>query len=111
MPKYLMLFRGEAIDISAMAPEEVAAEMALWGAWMEQVGPALSDLGSPFGPGTSVVDDGSTSSAGGTTGYSIVEADDTASAQTFAIGHPYLREGKGNYTIDLFELMPVRSGT
>jgi hypothetical protein len=111
MPKYMMLFRGEAIDISAMAPEEVAAEMALWGAWMEQVGPALSDLGSPFGPGTSVVDDGSTSSAGGTTGYSIIEADDMNAAQDLAKGHPYLRDGNGNYAIDLFELMPVRSET
>lgn len=106
MPKYMMIYRGQATDISAMTDEEVAAEMALWGAWMEKIGPGLSDIGSPFGPGTSVVDDGSTSTVGGTTGYSIVEANDMAAAQAFAKSHPYLREGRGNYAIDLFELMP-----
>lgn len=107
MPKYMMIYRGEATDISAMTEEEVAAEMALWGAWMEKIGPGLSDIGSPFGPGTSVVDDSSTSIVGGTTGYSIVEADDMSAAQALTKGHPYLGEGRGNYAIDLFELMPA----
>ena len=39
--------------------------------------------------------------------YSIVEADDLAGAQALTGGHPYLSEGKGDYAIDLFELMPV----
>jgi hypothetical protein len=42
-----------------------------------------------------------------TTGYSIVEADDMSAAQALAKGHPYLGEGRGNYAIDLFELMPA----
>ena len=30
-----------------------------------------------------------------------------SAAQTLAEGHPYLSEGKGNFAIDLYELMPV----
>ncbi len=28
-------------------------------------------------------------------------------AQSFTVGHPYLSEGKGDYAIDIYELMPV----
>ena len=30
-----------------------------------------------------------------------------AAAQALTVGHPYLSEGKGDYAIDVFELMPV----
>jgi hypothetical protein len=43
---------------------------------MEKVGPVMSDIGSPCGPGASLVDDGSIGSAASLTGYSIVEAAD-----------------------------------
>lgn len=102
-----MIYKGVATDMSEMSEEEGAAVMAKWGAWMEKVGPALSDIGSPFGPSASVVDDGSAGTATALTGYSIVEADDLAGAQALTGGHPYLSEGKGDYAIDLFELMPV----
>jgi hypothetical protein len=41
------------------------------------------------------------------TGYSIVEAADMGAAQGLADGHPYLSEGKGDYAIDIYEMMPV----
>ena len=107
MSKYIMIYKGEATDTADMSEEDAAAVLAKWGAWMEKVGPALSDVGSPFGPGTSVVDDGSTGAAISLTGYSIVEADDLAGAQALTEGHPYLSEGEGNFSIELFELMPV----
>lgn len=107
MTQFIMIYKGEATDMADMTPEEGAAVMAKWGTWMEKVGPALSDVGSPFGPGTSLVDDGSPGTAVSLTGYSIVEADDMATAQALANGHPYLSEGKGDYAIDIFELMPV----
>lgn len=69
--------------------------------------PGHADVGSPFGPGTSVVDDGTTGKAASLTGYSIVEAADMAAATALSEGHPYLSEGKGNFSIDVFELMPV----
>jgi hypothetical protein len=107
MARFMMAYKGEATDMADMTPEEGAAVMAAWGTWMEAVGAALVDVGTPFGPGASVVDDGSAGSASSLTGYSIVEADDMAGAQTLADGHPYLSEGKGNYAVDIFELLPV----
>ena len=58
MPQYMMVYKGEATDVADMSEEEAGAVMAKWGAWMEKVGPALSDAGTPFGPGTSLVDNG-----------------------------------------------------
>lgn len=107
MAKYMMVYKGEATDMADMTPEQGEAVMAAWGAWMEKVGPALSDIGSPFGPSTSLVDDGTTGRATALTGYSVVEAADMNAAQALADGHPYLSEGKGDYAIDIFELMPV----
>lgn len=103
----MMIYRGEATDLSDMSEEEAAGVMAKWGSWMEKVGPALTDIGSPFGPGGSVVDDGTSGDPAGLTGYSIVEAADLGAAQALTEGHPYLSEGKGDYAVDLFELMPV----
>jgi hypothetical protein len=107
MPQFMMMYKGKATDLSEMSESDAAEVMAKWGAWIEQVGPALTDLGTAYGPGASVVDDGTTGSATALTGYSIVEAADMAEATRLADGHPYLSEGKGHFAIDLYELMPV----
>ena len=108
MPQFMMVYKGQATDMSEMSEEEGAAVMAKWGVWMEKVGPALTDIGAPFAPGgTSVVDDGSMGNAADATGYSIVEAADMSAAQGLADGHPYLSEGAGNFAIDIYELTPV----
>ncbi len=107
MSRFMMIYKGEATDMADMTEEEGAAVMAKWGVWMEKVGPALADVGTPFGPGSSIVDDGSTGPVVGLTGYSIVEADNLAHASALTESHPYLSEGAGNYSIELFELMPV----
>jgi hypothetical protein len=107
MPKFMMVYKGDATDMADMSEEEASAVTAKWGQWMEKVGPALTDLGTPFGPGTSLVDDGSSGSAVSLTGYSIVEAADLAAARGLADGHPYLSDGNGDYAIDIYELMPV----
>ncbi len=107
MAKYMLIYKGEATDMSDMTPEQGAEIMAKWGAWMDKVGSSLADIGTPFGPGVSVIDDGSTGDTVSLTGYSIVEASDLEGAQALADGHPYLSEGNGNFAIDIFELMPV----
>ena len=107
MPRFMMIYKGAATDMSAMSEQEVNAVMEKWGIWMGRVGPALNDIGSPFGPSSSLVDDGTSGTAASFSGYSILEAADMAAAQALADGHPYLSEGKGDYAIDLFELMPV----
>jgi YCII-related domain len=107
MPRFMMVYRGEATDMADMAPEAAAEVMGKWAVWMEKVGPAVVDLGTPFGPGSSVVDDGTDGKATSLTGFSIVEAADMAGAKELADGHPYLSEGKGNYAVDIDEMMPV----
>lgn len=107
MPKFMMVYKGEATDMADMTQEQMQEVMGKWAAWMGGVGPALSDVGAPFSPGTSLVDDGSAGSAAPLTGYTIVEADDMAGAQALAQGHPFLSEGNGDYAIDIFELLPV----
>ncbi len=63
--------------------------MAAFTAWMENVGSALIDGGSPFGASTFVRDDGTEGTAGGAIGYSIVEADDLAAAKALTDGLPF----------------------
>ena len=107
MPKYMMIYRGEATDLADMSEEESAAVLEKWTSWIDRVGPALVDIGAPFGGGTAVIDDGSSGLASKLTGYSIVQADDLSQASALTAGHPYLSEGQGAYAIDVFELMPV----
>jgi hypothetical protein len=107
MPKFILIYKGEATDMSDMTPEEGAAVLAKWGAWMEKLGSALDDIGSPFGPGTSVLDNGDTGTAASLTGYSIVEAADMGAARSLADGHPYLSDNDGLFAIDIYELLPV----
>lgn len=107
MTKYMMVYKGEATAMEDMTEEQGAAVLAGWTAWMEKVGSALSDVGTPFGPGASVVDDGTEGMAQSLTGFSIVEADSLDAAKGLTNGHPYLSEGKGDYAIDVFEMLPV----
>lgn len=107
MPKFMIVYKGEATDMADMTQEEMQAVMGKWAAWMEGVGPALADVGAPFGPNASVVDDGTSGTAVSLSGYSILEAADLDAAEALTAGHPYLSEGKGDYAIDLYELMPV----
>jgi len=107
MSRFMMIYKGEATDMADMTEEQAAGVMAKWATWMQKVGPALVDLGTPFGPGASVVDDGSAGTASSLNGYSIVEAASLDAAVALADGHPYLSEGKADYAVDIFELMPV----
>lgn len=107
MTQFMLVYRGEATDMSKMTPEEGKAVLDKWKAWMGKVGGALKDVGAPFGESTSLVDDGSVASAAASSGYSIIEADDLAHARSLVDGHAYLAEGRGNYAVDIFTLKPV----
>ncbi len=109
MPRYMYLYKGEATPADQMSDEQRNQVMGKWAAWMEKTGPALVDWGNPFGESTSVIDDGSTGRPSAMSGFSIVEAPDLAGAKTLAEGHPYLSEGKGDFAIDIVELVPPPS--
>jgi hypothetical protein len=105
--KYLLLYRGPATRMEDFTPEQSAEQMKAWGDWMGRVGPALVDGGAPFGPRTSVGDDGSSPAVSDQNGYTIVEAGSIDGARALTDGHPFLAEGKGRYAIEIFELTPM----
>ena len=107
MAKYMMVYKGPATDMENMSEEQAKSVMDAWQQWMEKVGSSLVDIGQPMANSTSLVDNGSTGIAELLNGYSIVEADNLESAKNLTDGHPFLSEGKGNFAIDIFELMPV----
>ena len=77
------------------------------GAWMGKVGSAMADPGAPFGARTAVSDNGSSPAPSDQNGYSIVEAESLEAARAFTDGHPFLSEGKGRFTVEIFELVPM----
>jgi hypothetical protein len=107
MSRYMLIYNGAATDPSRMSPDDAARVMDGWRAWIGNVGQALVDVGTPFGGGTSVVDDGSSADAIDLSGYSIVEAGSLGEARALAESHPFLSEGKGNYAVEVYEMLPV----
>jgi hypothetical protein len=107
MAKFIYLYRGPATPLSDLTPEQGAERTAAFGAWMENVGAALLDVGSPFGTSTSVRDDGAEGTAGDLTGYTIVEADDLSEAKRLTRGLPFLANGDGRHAVEIFELLPM----
>jgi hypothetical protein len=105
--KYLLLYRGPATPMEDFTPEQSAEQMKAWGDWMGRIGPAMVDGGAPFGQRTAMSDDGTSPAPGDLNGYTIVEADSVDGARALTEGHPFLSEGKGRFTIEVFELVPM----
>jgi hypothetical protein len=81
--------------------------MVAFTAWMEKVGAALVDVGSPFGASASICDDGTEGTAGELTGYTIVKADDLAEAKALTDGLPFLADSDGKCAVEIFELLSM----
>ena len=107
MARFIYLYRGPAASMSDLTAEQAAQRMAAFGAWMEKVGPALVDVGSPFGSSAAVRDDGSEGLAGDLTGYTIVEAADLDAAKAFTEGLPFLSGNDGKCMVEIFELLAL----
>jgi hypothetical protein len=104
MAKFIYLYRGPAPDLT---PEQGAERMAAFAAWLDKVGPALVDGGSPFGASASVRDDGTEGTAGDLIGYTIIQADDLTAAKTFTADLPFLSNSDGQCAVEIFELVPM----
>ena len=107
MSKYLLLYRGPATPMEDFTPEQSAEQMKAWGDWMSRVGSAMVDGGAPFGQRAAVGDDGTSPAPSDLNGYTIVEADSLDGARALTDGHPFLSEGKGRFTVEIFELVPM----
>ncbi|HZN72813.1 MAG TPA: hypothetical protein VFC00_14185 [Micromonosporaceae bacterium] len=103
MSKYLYLYRGPVEPMTEVTPEQTRA----WNEWFGGLGSALVDGGAPFGTRTAVADDGSSPTPSDQNGYSVVEADSLEEARTLLKGHPFLTEGKGRFSVEIFELVPM----
>ena len=107
MSKFIYLYRGPATPMDNFTPEQAAEQAEAWGQWISRLGPALAEVGSPFGDRGSVADDGTSPAPGDLNGYSIVEAENLAAAKSLADSHPFLTEGKGRFSVEVFELVPM----
>ncbi len=107
MSKFIFVYKGAATDMKDMSEEQSKAVLEAWNQWMHKVGESLVDVGQPMANGISLVDNGSKGTPVQLNGYSIVDAADMESAKSLADGHPFLSEGKGNFAIDIYELLSL----
>jgi hypothetical protein len=107
MSKYILLYKGPATPMDQFTPEQGEAQLKAWNEWMTKVGPALIDAGAPFGARAAISDDGTMPQPSDQNGYSIVEAPDLEGVRPLVVDHPFLTEGKGRFTIEVYELMPM----
>jgi hypothetical protein len=107
MSKFMFLYRGPATAMEDYTPEQSAEQMQAWGAWMGKLGSALADACAPFGARAAVSDNGSSPAPSDQNGYTIIEADSLEAARAYTGGHPFLSEGKGRFTVEIFELVPM----
>jgi hypothetical protein len=100
MAKYLLVYHGGGMPEGQEAQEKV---MAAWGAWFQNLGPALADGGNPIGQTKTIGGGGAVSDGGGAnpaTGYSLIEANSLDAAVELAKGCPVL---EGGATIEVAE--------
>src|SRR5262249_14165999 len=107
MSKFLLLYRGPATPMESYTPEESAKVMKAWEDWIGGARPSLVGAGSPPGARAAVADDGSSPTPSDQNGYSIVQAADLDEVRTLLKGHPFLTEGKGRFSVEIFELRPM----
>ncbi len=106
MAKFIYLYRGPAPKSEPTA-EQGSARLAAFTAWIDKVGSALVDVGSPFGASVSVRDDSTETEAGDLIGYSVLEAADLAEAKAFTAGLPFLAGSDGTCAVEIFEMVAL----
>ena len=104
MANYVFAYSG-GNGVSADQAER-DAQMAKWGQWLGELGPAVVDVGAPTGTAKTVGNGGSVSDGGsrGLTGYSIVSAQSLDSAVELAKGCPVLDVGGA---VDVYEAVAM----
>ncbi len=98
MPNFIFAYHGGTTPSS---PEDVEKVMAEWGAWFDGLGSAVMEPGNPVGMSTTVFHDRVEDNGGSNplSGYSIITAQDTASAVAMAKGCPMVRDGSGSVEV------------
>ncbi len=104
MSNYILAYHGGKKPES---PEEGDKHMAKWKAWIDGLGDAVVNPGTPLGMSKTVSSDGVSNDGGSNplSGYSIVTADSMDAALEIAKGCPFL-EMHG--TIEVAEVMEMK---
>lgn len=95
MSAFVLAFRN---DPTVNATEE---QLAAWGAWFEELGSAVTDMGSRVGA-TKLL--GASAGANTLSGYSVIDAADLAAATALAEGCPGLTYGG---SVEVGEVIPM----
>ena len=103
MPNFVFAYHG---GNKPESPEEGAELMARWKAWVDGLGDAMVNPGTPLGKSKTVSSSGVTDDGGSNplNGFSIVDADSMDAALEIAKGCPFL-ETDG--TIEVAEAMQM----
>ena len=103
MPNYIIAYHG---GTKFRSPEEGAAHIAKWKAWIGGLRDAVVNPGTPLGKGKLVSSSGVSDASGANslTGFSIVKADSLDAALQMAQRCPYLDHG----TIEVAEMMEMK---
>jgi hypothetical protein len=103
MSNYIIAYRGGKRPES---PEDGAKHMAKWKAWVDGLGDAAVNPGTPLGKSRIVSADGVSDDGGADpmSGYSIVEADGMDAALEMAKACPFLETGG---TLEVAEVMKM----
>ncbi len=104
MPNYVLAYHGGS---KPETPEEGAAHMARWNAWVEDLGDAMVNPGTPMGMSKTVTAAGVTDGGGPNplSGFSIVSADNMDAAIEIAKNCPFIE--MDNASIELAEAMQM----
>ncbi len=102
MPEYIIAYHGGK---KPETPEEGAAGMEKWKAWIAGLGEAVVNPGTPLGMSKTVSADGvsDTDASNKLTGFSVVQADDLDAALEMAKACPFLDGG----TLEVAEMMKM----
>ena len=98
MPQYLFVYHGGTTPTD---PAEIEATMAAWGAWFQNMGPALEIPGNPVGQSHTVSVDGVADDGGPNpaSGFTVVKADSIEAATDMAKGCPMVVNGSGSVEV------------
>ena len=102
MPKYIFAYHGGKKPEN---PEEGARGREKWQAWINGLGDAVINPGTPLGKSKTISSSGvsDTDESNIMTGYAIVKADSMDNAIEIAKGDPFLEMG----TVEVAEIMEM----
>jgi hypothetical protein len=92
MPSFLVTYHGGGMPEDEEGRQQA---MAAFGAWVGQMGDALTDPGAPLGPSVTVSADGvrAGDAEGRVGGYSVISAADMDAAVDLVRDHPFVARG------------------